>query len=156
MNITDPNAPGLDLPSIPEVRRILDTWRTIAPSEHRVALTKRDLQRARVLSVGGEVPPVVGAGAWWIAELPTVSDDPAPLEGEPVRLCAWAYQRAPGRLEEMVAFIAPPAPAERERRTDLSSWRRMHWPAACRAMLLLHRLAASQLPPGVLLDQGAA
>lgn len=146
--------PTIDLPSVPEARAMFALWRHIAPTEHRVGVAARDLQRLqRLMASGCFMPPQLGTGAWWMAILPTVTDDPDPLHEEAHRLALWAYASSYGHLETMHAYLAPPVPpgTNPEHCTD-HEWAPLLWPNAARSMLLLHRLATDQIP-GVL-DQG--
>lgn len=147
----------LDLPTVAEVRALHALWRQLAPGPHRVGLAARDLERLRVLMFTDSFrPPCLGTGAWWMAELPTVTDDPSPLPGEPIRLAVWAYASSHGHLETMQAFLAPPVrpgSVEAEHGHGLlfgeNGWTALTWPDSARSMLMLHRLALHQMP-GVL------
>lgn len=147
----------LDLPTPAETRRLLDTWRSFGGGPVGVAF--RDLQGARAVLGNPCHAPLVGGGAWLMAELPTVTDDPRPLPGDPVRLAVWAYSAGSARLEHMVPFIEQTGPLSVEVCSTMpadtrarmlagytAGWVAMFWPRCSRAMLLLHRLAVASLP----------
>lgn len=147
-----------DLPSPAEAAAMWRTWAMIRPPDHRVALLVRDLTRARVVGFGDfPLPAQLGTGAWFAALIPTVTDDPLPLDGEPRRLACFAYQGRPGKLDQMVAWLADIDPeAYRPEGEPNPTWRRIAWPTGARAMLMLHRLAADQLGEEFIASPAAA